>query len=172
MAETVALPPRPPVVVSDTYNLHGLPVHPDPRVSIREWKISIAGEHPILVKEYHTPEGVLRVEVERHADWPWGEHVPFLDDRPVDGRQRRTPEAQAEGRGGGVSNAGLEASAFGGAAGPAPTDRVAAVLEPLGRSPRDYSGKVKVPLAGALPAVRVRLHHQRGGRHRNVRRRA
>jgi CHAD domain-containing protein len=35
---------------------------------------------------------------------------------------------------------------------PAPPDRIAAVLEPLGRSPRDYSGKVKVPLGGALPA--------------------
>jgi hypothetical protein len=29
------------------------------------------------------------------------------DDRPVDGRQRRTPEAQAEGRGGGA-NPGLK----------------------------------------------------------------
>ena len=37
----------------------------------------------MLIKEYHTPEGVLRVEVERHADWPWGEHVPFLDDHII-----------------------------------------------------------------------------------------
>lgn len=36
--------------------------------------------------------------------------------------------------------------------GPAPPDRVAVLLEPLGRSPRDYSGKVKVPLDGSLPA--------------------
>ncbi len=35
---------------------------------------------------------------------------------------------------------------------PAPPDRIAALLEPLGRSPRDYSGKIKVPLDGALPA--------------------
>ena len=35
---------------------------------------------------------------------------------------------------------------------PAPPDRVAAILEPLGRSPRDYSGKVKVPLSAALTA--------------------
>jgi CHAD domain-containing protein len=33
-----------------------------------------------------------------------------------------------------------------------PPDRIAAILEPLGRSPRDYSGKVKVPLSAALPA--------------------
>ena len=36
--------------------------------------------------------------------------------------------------------------------GPAPADRIAAVLRPLGRSPRDYSGKVRVPLDGAQPA--------------------
>jgi CHAD domain-containing protein len=34
---------------------------------------------------------------------------------------------------------------------PAP-DRLATLLEPLGRAPRDYSGKVKVPLEPALPA--------------------
>ncbi len=76
----VQLPARAPRVVNDHYNLHGLPVHPDPRVSIREWKISIAGEHPILVKEYHTPAGVLRAEVRKTPDWRWGDHVPFLDD--------------------------------------------------------------------------------------------
>jgi len=48
---------------------------------------------------------------------------------------------------------------------PAPADRIAAILEPLGRSPRDYSGKVKVPLDGALPAraaVRALLLHLLG----------
>ena len=35
---------------------------------------------------------------------------------------------------------------------PPPPDRIAAVLEPLGRTPRDYSGKIKVPLDGSLPA--------------------
>jgi CHAD domain-containing protein len=36
--------------------------------------------------------------------------------------------------------------------GPAPADTVAAMLEPLGRVPRDYSGKVKVPLEAGRPA--------------------
>lgn len=48
---------------------------------------------------------------------------------------------------------------------PAPPDRIAALLEPLGRSPRDYSGKVKVPLDGALPgrnAARALLLHLLG----------
>ena len=45
---------------------------------------------------------------------------------------------------------------------PGPGDWVAATLEPLGRAPRDYSGKVKVPLDGALPgrdAARALLLH-------------
>ncbi len=48
---------------------------------------------------------------------------------------------------------------------PAPSDRIAALLEPLGRAPRDYSGKVRVPLDGALPgrdAARALLLHLLG----------
>lgn len=77
----VQLPPRPPVVVNDHYNLHGLPVSYHPAVEVREWKESASGENdPLLVKEYHTPGGVLRAEVRQTADWRWGDHVPFLDD--------------------------------------------------------------------------------------------
>ena len=76
----VELPPRPPVVVNDHYNLHGLPVSYSPEVNIQEW---VGEEGKILVKEYHTPEGVLQVEVESPSDWPWGEHVPFLDDHII-----------------------------------------------------------------------------------------
>ncbi len=77
----VELPPRPPVVENDYYNLHGLPVVYDPRVTIREWLEEQAGEAvPIMVKEYHTPAGVLRTEVRQTADWRWGNHVPLFDD--------------------------------------------------------------------------------------------
>jgi uroporphyrinogen-III decarboxylase len=77
----VELPPRPPVVVNDWYNLHGIPVAYDPRVTVSEWVGPIAGEaEPILVKEYRTPGGTLRTEVRRTSDWRWGDHVPFLDD--------------------------------------------------------------------------------------------
>ncbi len=77
----VQLPPRPPVVVNDHYNLHGLPVQYDPCVKIREWKEQRADEAcPLLVKEYHTPAGTLRAEVRQTEDWRWGDHVPFLDD--------------------------------------------------------------------------------------------
>jgi CHAD domain-containing protein len=54
---------------------------------------------------------------------------------------------------------------------PAPPDRIAALLEPLGRSPRDYSGKVKVPLDGSLPsrdAARALLLHLLGTLEANI----
>jgi hypothetical protein len=77
----VKLPPRPPVVVNDHYNLHGLPVSYDPRVTVQEWVEHLSGEStPLMVKQYHTPAGVLRAEVLRTEDWRWGDHVPFLDD--------------------------------------------------------------------------------------------
>ena len=77
----VELPPRPPVVVNDYHNLHGLPVNYDPRVTVKEWVEDQPGESmPVMVKEYHTPAGVLRTEVRQTEDWRWGDHVPFLDD--------------------------------------------------------------------------------------------
>jgi uroporphyrinogen-III decarboxylase len=77
----VQIPPRPPLVVNDHFNLHGLPVQYDPQVRISEWIKQIAGEEQsILVKEYATPAGTLRAEVRQTGDWRWGNHVPFLDD--------------------------------------------------------------------------------------------
>jgi uroporphyrinogen-III decarboxylase len=77
----VELPPRMPSVVNDYYNLHGIPVSYDPSVKIKEWLEKIPGEEdPLMVKEYLTPEGTLRTEVWQTDDWPWADHVPFLDD--------------------------------------------------------------------------------------------
>lgn len=77
----VMLPPRDPNIMTDSYNLHGLPVSFSDEVQIKEWVEDIDGERsPILVKEYHTPAGVLKAEVRKTADWLWGDHVPFLDD--------------------------------------------------------------------------------------------
>jgi hypothetical protein len=85
----VELPPRPPQVVNDHYNLHGLPVSYSPQVAIREWIEHPADEEwPIMVKEYATPGGTLRAEVRQTADWRWGDHVPFLDDY-IEPRSRR-----------------------------------------------------------------------------------
>lgn len=77
----VNLPPRPPVVVSDHYNLHGLPVGYHPSVEIKAWVEKTTCDNPlVMVKEYHTPAGILRAEVRQTDDWRWGNHVPFLDD--------------------------------------------------------------------------------------------
>ena len=77
----VQLPERQPVTLSDTYNLHGLPVSYHPSVKVKEWKEELPDEKwPILEKEYATPAGTLRAEVRQDPDWPFGDHVPFLDD--------------------------------------------------------------------------------------------
>ena len=77
----VELPPRPPLVRNDTYNLHGLPVsyHPDvwEEESITK---PVGGAAPLMRKIYHTPAGDLTAEVRQTDDWRWGDHVPFLDD--------------------------------------------------------------------------------------------
>ncbi len=77
----VQIPPRLPLVSNDTYNLHGLPVSYHPRVRVTEWKEIRPGEElPTLVKEYHTPAGILRAEVRQTRDWPRGDHIPLFDD--------------------------------------------------------------------------------------------
>ena len=77
----VELPPRPPVVVNDYYNLHGIPVSYHPSVVVNEWIERFPDEDdPIMIKEYQTPAGTLRTEVRQTDDWRWGDHVPFLDD--------------------------------------------------------------------------------------------
>jgi hypothetical protein len=68
-------------MVSDSYNLYGLPVQFHPSVSVREWKESPSNEKfPVLFKEYQTPGGVLRAEIHQDEGWPYGDHIPFLDD--------------------------------------------------------------------------------------------
>ena len=56
----VMLPPRPPIVRNDHYNLHGLPVRFHSEVSIEEEVLHPANmPDPIMVKTYHTPAGDL-----------------------------------------------------------------------------------------------------------------
>ncbi len=55
--------------------------HFDPRVTIREWREDDpALPYPLLHKVYETPAGPLRTCVSMSEDWPWGEHVPLMDD--------------------------------------------------------------------------------------------
>ncbi len=77
----VMLPPRPPLVQNDHYNLHGLPVSFHPDVQIEESIAIPAGAaEPLMTKVYHTPAGDLTTLVRQTEDWRWGNHVPFLDD--------------------------------------------------------------------------------------------
>lgn len=77
----VMLPPRPPRVINDHYNLHGLPVSYRPEVTIEESVTYPMDEGtPVLRKTYRTPAGELTTSVRMTEDWRWGEHVPFLDD--------------------------------------------------------------------------------------------
>jgi hypothetical protein len=75
------IPPRNPKLNNDTYNLHGMPVAFEPSVEVKEWIERRDNEIcPIMVKEYHTPAGILRAEVRQTDDWRWGNHVPIFDD--------------------------------------------------------------------------------------------
>jgi len=62
-------------------------IHPDnawqfkPDVKVKIRKEKVAGEEfPILSKEYHTSEGILRQVVRQTPDWPDGDDVPLWSD--------------------------------------------------------------------------------------------
>ena len=74
----VELPPRPPGIENDYFNLHGLPVSYDPCVRIREFvERDPEQPYPLLIKESETPAGTLRAEVWRTPDWRWGGNQRF-----------------------------------------------------------------------------------------------
>lgn len=59
----------------------GMPVHFGTDVSTREWREAPPHRpYPILHKEYVTPAGTLSCAVNQTDDWPYGDHVPFLND--------------------------------------------------------------------------------------------
>ena len=77
----VQIPPREPRLMNDFHNLYGCAVNYHPKVRIEEWVENRSEErYPILVKQYHTPAGILSTEVRRTEDWRYGNHIPFLDD--------------------------------------------------------------------------------------------
>jgi hypothetical protein len=66
---------------TDSRDAYGLPVRFGPEVEVREWRQDAPqGRYPLLHKEYVTPEGTLTCVVKQTDDWPYGDHVPFLDD--------------------------------------------------------------------------------------------
>jgi len=59
----------------------GVPVRFGPEVNVREWREAPVGsDYPQLHKEYATPDGTLTTVANQTDDWPYGDHVPFLDD--------------------------------------------------------------------------------------------
>lgn len=59
----------------------GTPLSFPPGITVREWRERPpGGRYPLLHKEYLTPSGTLSVAVHRTDDWPYGDHVPFLND--------------------------------------------------------------------------------------------
>jgi uroporphyrinogen-III decarboxylase len=81
LAATVQMPPWLLTVGGDSADLRGLPVEFHPEVWVSEARQPEPGNgYATLTKAYHTPTGVLSVEVRQTDDWPYGNHVPFLDD--------------------------------------------------------------------------------------------
>ena len=67
--------------MGDCGDAYGPPVRFGPEVEIREWReTATGGRYPLLHKEYATPDGALTCVVQQTDDWPYGSHVPFLDD--------------------------------------------------------------------------------------------
>lgn len=75
---TTPRPQRP-----DHPDLRGLPVRFHPDVESREWREDVAGDYPVLHREYSTPAGKLQTSVRLSEDWPHGDHIPFVDDYQV-----------------------------------------------------------------------------------------
>ena len=94
---TVDLPISPSDVEFDHSDLRSLPVRYHPEVKIREWREKRTGEqNPVLFKEYHTPGGILSTVVNQTDDWPYGDHIPFLDDYLIPRSQKLLIENQQD----------------------------------------------------------------------------
>lgn len=78
VVDLIEIAPEEPAEVADA---RSVPVHFSSDVRIRQWRQAAApGGYPVLHKEYQTPAGTLTLAVEQTDDWPYGDHVPFLDD--------------------------------------------------------------------------------------------
>ncbi len=67
--------------MGDCGDAYGPPVRFGSEVEVREWRTMPADErYPLLHKHYVTPDGTLSCVVRQTDDWPYGDHVPFLDD--------------------------------------------------------------------------------------------
>lgn len=66
--------------IDDTLTLK-VPVSLNPEVKTRTRKVHPEGERcPLLMKEYHTPKGVLKRVIRQTPDWPHGDDIPLFTD--------------------------------------------------------------------------------------------
>lgn len=55
-----------------------------PNVKVKKWSETSPDEfHSLLVKEYHTPKGILRTVIRKTEDWPHGDDIPLFSDFSV-----------------------------------------------------------------------------------------
>lgn len=61
-------------------DLPGLGIRYHPDVTVRQWKERMVDGQMVLHKQYQTPAGTLETAVQQTEDWPYGDHVPLMDD--------------------------------------------------------------------------------------------
>jgi len=69
--------------VDDILTIHA-PFGFHPNVEVKKWsETSPDKSHSLLVKEYHTPKGILSTVVKKTQDWPHGDDIPLFSDFSV-----------------------------------------------------------------------------------------
>lgn len=63
--------------------LHKLPLRFHKDVTIKEYMETGPDDTKLIVKEYHTPKGLLTQKVEYTFDWSYGKHIPLLNDHII-----------------------------------------------------------------------------------------
>lgn len=77
------IPSAPRPARLDHPDLRGLPVRFRPEVTLREWRERGSDGYDYLFKVYDTPAGPLSTHIRLTEDWPYGEHIPFVDDYQI-----------------------------------------------------------------------------------------
>jgi len=63
--------------------LHKLPLRFHKDVTIKEYMETEPDGTKLIVKEYHTPKGLLTQRVKHSFDWSYGRHIPLLNDHII-----------------------------------------------------------------------------------------
>jgi uroporphyrinogen-III decarboxylase len=77
------VPTAPRPARKDHPDLRGLPVRFSPEVKTNEWSVKGKDGSETLFKEYETPAGKLTTDIRISEDWPYGNHIPFMDDYQI-----------------------------------------------------------------------------------------